>query len=49
MAKGKKGRNGTKKYGRNAKKCEKYKAAGRRAENKARKALKHKKRHPNDN
>ncbi len=43
-----KGRNGTKKYGRNREACKRYRAEGRREANKARRAARHAHRHPND-
>jgi hypothetical protein len=46
--KGKKGKNGTKKYGRNKIKCERYRATKRREKNKLRNVNRHLKDHPND-
>jgi len=39
-----KGKRGTRAYGRNKKKCERYRAQGRREKNKARRAMKRAKR-----
>lgn len=47
MAAHNKGKN-NRKIGRNAAKCARYSAEGRREKNKARKILRHLKRHPND-
>lgn len=46
--KGKKGKNGSKKYGRMKNKCERYKNEKRREKNKVRKLTKYLKSHPNN-
>lgn len=43
-----KGKNGTKKYGRNREVCARYRAEGRRAANRARRIARHVRHHPND-